>query len=227
MQRRIAQGDTTRDRARSGTLARPAARGSCPGEGSGRHGGRVYVEEEGGEVDCLLRRRRPSSCTAAPSPVRPGRRRRGSEACGAGGWRRCCSCSLGRGRTMSPDRFAQDRRRRVTPRCVRRCGGGQRSGDTGRDATLDTDSGWWLRALFALGTLGGCIEWETEVSGRLVVGMCCQMIGLISVFLFIFILYENGMVQQFSSSHHLKLRLAEHPKLISAESSRSSGKQFV
>ena len=59
--------------------------------------------------------------------------------------------------------------RRVTPCpwCVRRCGGGQRSGDTGRDATLDTDSGWWLRALFALGTFGfGCIEWETEVRVR-------------------------------------------------------------
>lgn len=37
--------------------------------------------EEGGGVANLLRRRRPSSCTAAPSPARPGHRRRGSEAC--------------------------------------------------------------------------------------------------------------------------------------------------
>ena len=153
MQRRIAQGDTTRDRARSGTLARPAARGSCPGEGSGRHGGRVYVEEEGGEVDYLLRRRRPSSCTAAPSPVRPGRRRRGSEACGAGGRRRCCSCSLGRGRTMSPDRFAREEGDPVpVVRAPVRWGSTIRRHGTRRDA----GHGFWLVVArpFCTGNLG-------------------------------------------------------------------------
>jgi hypothetical protein len=134
--------DATRDRARSGTLAQAAARGSWPGEGSRKHGGRVYVEEEGGEVDHLLRRRRPSSCTAAPSPVRPGHRRRGIEAWAAGGWRGGIG-SGGEGRwaeIVLPGR-------RVTPRCVRRCGGGRRSGgDSGRDATRR-----WTRML-----VGGC-----------------------------------------------------------------------
>lgn len=39
------------------------------------------LEGESGGVDNHLRRRRPSSCTDAPSPVRRGRRRRVSEAC--------------------------------------------------------------------------------------------------------------------------------------------------
>jgi len=69
---------------------------------------------------------------------------------------------------MGPDRFAREEGDPVpVVRAPVRWGSPIRRLGTGRDATLDTDSGWWLRALFALGTFGfGCIEWETEVRVR-------------------------------------------------------------
>jgi hypothetical protein len=74
-----------------------------------------------------LRRRRPSSCTAAPSPVRQGHRRRVSEACDTGrllvgGGVQCAW--LGKGRTMDETVSPGDRGQRPLKGSCCRCGAG-------------------------------------------------------------------------------------------------------
>lgn len=64
--------------------------------------------KDGGGVSNLLRRRRPSSCTAAPSPVRQGHRRRVSEACDTGRLLvggRCAVCLAREGKDDGRGRF--------------------------------------------------------------------------------------------------------------------------